>query len=105
MRLIDADEINIKSTIGGKNDYADCIRDSVKTVLDNAPTIEAYTRQQIQQIQNEIYMEVENIDRSQYTTERGQGRADGILFALGMAMGIISRVCNIRPDTEGKSNA
>ena len=40
MRLIDADAININDTIGGSNDFSDCIRDSVKAVLDNAPTIE-----------------------------------------------------------------
>ena len=40
-RLIDADEIEVNRTIGGMNDFADCIRDSVQTVLDNAPTVEA----------------------------------------------------------------
>ena len=29
----------IEETIGGKNDFAECIRDAVKTVFDNAPTI------------------------------------------------------------------
>ena len=29
----------INKTIGGKNDFADCIRDSVTTVFYNAPTI------------------------------------------------------------------
>ena len=32
-------EEDIAKTIGGKNDFADCIRDSVKAVFDNAPTI------------------------------------------------------------------
>ena len=32
-------EEEIAKTIGGKNDFADCIRDSVKAVFGNAPTI------------------------------------------------------------------
>lgn len=39
MRFIDADAINISDTIGGKNDFADCIRDSVQAVLNNASTV------------------------------------------------------------------
>ena len=37
-RLIDANAINVEDTIGGQNDFADCIRDSVQMVLDNAKT-------------------------------------------------------------------
>ena len=29
----------IEKTIGGQSDFAECIRDSVKVVFDNAPTI------------------------------------------------------------------
>ena len=29
----------IEKTVGGQNDFAECIRDSVKAVFDNAPTI------------------------------------------------------------------
>ncbi len=32
-------EEEIAKTIGGKNDFADCIRDCVKAVFDNAPAI------------------------------------------------------------------
>lgn len=32
-------EEDIAETIGGKNDFADCIREAVKAVFDNAPTI------------------------------------------------------------------
>ena len=32
-------EKEIAKTIGGKNDFADCIREAVKTVFANAPTI------------------------------------------------------------------
>lgn len=32
-------EEDIAETIGGNNDFADCIRESVKAVFDNAPTI------------------------------------------------------------------
>ena len=32
-------EEEIAKTIGGQNDFAECIRDSVKAVFDNAPTI------------------------------------------------------------------
>ena len=32
-------EEEIAKTIGGKNDFADCIREAVKTVFANAPTI------------------------------------------------------------------
>lgn len=32
-------EEKIAKTIGGKNDFADCIREAVKTVFENAPTI------------------------------------------------------------------
>ena len=32
-------EEKIAKTIGGKNDFADCIRESVKTVFANEPTI------------------------------------------------------------------
>lgn len=39
-RLIDEPtEEEIAKTIGGKNDFADCIREAVKTVFANAPTI------------------------------------------------------------------
>lgn len=62
-------------------------------LIDDAPTVETFTWKQINQIKYEIYQEVGNIDRSQYTTERAQGRADGIIFALGMALGIIGKYC------------
>ena len=32
-------ETDISNTVGGNNDFAECIRDSVKAVFDNAPTI------------------------------------------------------------------
>lgn len=32
-------EEEIAKTIGGKNDFAECIREAVKAVFDNAPTI------------------------------------------------------------------
>lgn len=32
-------EEDIAKTVGGKNDFADCIRETVKTVFANAPTI------------------------------------------------------------------
>lgn len=32
-------EEDIAETIGGKNDFAECIREAVKTVFDNAKTI------------------------------------------------------------------
>lgn len=32
-------EKEIAKTVGGQNDFAECIRDSVKAVFDNAPTI------------------------------------------------------------------
>ena len=32
-------ETDISNTIGGNNDFAECIRDSVKAVFDNATTI------------------------------------------------------------------
>ena len=41
MRLIDADAIVVRDTVGGQNDFADCIRDAVQAVLDNAHTINA----------------------------------------------------------------
>ena len=54
MRLIDADAIDIKDTIGGNNEFADCIRDSVMAVLDNAPTIDAIPRERIEAMKAEI---------------------------------------------------
>ena len=41
MRLIDVDTININDTVRGNNDFAECIRDAVKTTLDNALTVNA----------------------------------------------------------------
>lgn len=39
-RLIaEPNETDISNTVGGNNDFAECIRDSVKAVFDNAPTI------------------------------------------------------------------
>lgn len=32
-------EEDIAKTVGGQNDFAECIRDAVKAVFDNAPTI------------------------------------------------------------------
>ena len=32
-------EEDIAKTVGGQNGFAECIRDAVKTVFDNAPTI------------------------------------------------------------------
>lgn len=32
-------EGDIAKTVGGQNDFAECIRDAVKAVFDNAPTI------------------------------------------------------------------
>lgn len=32
-------ETDISNTVGGDNDFAECIRDSVKAVFENAPTI------------------------------------------------------------------
>ena len=38
MRLINAEAIDVNDTIGGQNDFADCIREAVQTVLDNTCT-------------------------------------------------------------------
>ena len=38
-RLIDVDAVNVNETIGGKNEFADCIREAVQMTLNNAPTI------------------------------------------------------------------
>ena len=37
--IVEPTEEEIAETIGGKNDFAECIRDAVKAVFDNAPTI------------------------------------------------------------------
>ena len=37
--IVEPTEEDIAKTIGGQNDFAECIRDSVKAVFDNAPTI------------------------------------------------------------------
>ena len=37
--FIDINNIDISGTIGGKNDFADCIRDSVQAVIDNAKPV------------------------------------------------------------------
>ena len=37
--FIDINKIDISGTIGGKNDFADCIRDSVQAVIDNAKPV------------------------------------------------------------------
>ncbi len=38
MRLIAVEAIDVNDTIGGQNDFADCIREAVQTVLDNTCT-------------------------------------------------------------------
>lgn len=37
--ILEPTEEDINKTIGGQNDFAECIRESVKTVFNNAPTI------------------------------------------------------------------
>lgn len=37
--IVEPTEEDIAKTVGGQNDFAECIRDSVKAVFDNAPTI------------------------------------------------------------------
>ena len=37
--VIEPTDEDIAKTIGGQNDFAECIRESVKAVFDNAPTI------------------------------------------------------------------
>lgn len=37
--IVEPTEEEIFKTIGGKNDFADCIREAVKIVFTNAPTI------------------------------------------------------------------
>ena len=38
-RLIDANAVNVSHTIGGMNDFADCIKEAVQATLDNASTV------------------------------------------------------------------
>ena len=101
MRPIDADILRSELESWGMNDYEplDFIEE-----LDDAPTLDVLTRQQISQIKYEIYQEVGNIDRSQYTTERAQGRADGIIFALGMVLGIIGKYCGSSKGVNNETN-
>lgn len=54
MRLIDTNSVDINKTIGGQNDFADCIRDSVQAVLDNADTIQAIPLGKVKQAIEEI---------------------------------------------------
>lgn len=101
MRLIDADELEKHIQQYNTDDKTDKILyNFAHNIINYCPTVEAYTWQQISQIKYEIYQEVGNIDRSQYTTERAQGRADGIIFALGMALGIIEKYCNRQQDDD-----
>ena len=51
--------------------------------------------EQVKKALDEILCEAKNIDRSDYTTEIQHARADGVLFALGMSAGIISKHCDI----------
>lgn len=39
MRLIDADKINFEEVIGGKSDFAEEIRNSMKELIDKQPTV------------------------------------------------------------------
>lgn len=101
MRLIDADILEDKFYPKECEEECACCRYASDThlgytchLIKDAPTVEAFTRQQINQIKYEIYQEVGNIDRSKYNTERAQGRADGIIFAMGMAIGIIAKYCD-----------
>lgn len=41
MRLINADEIDVREVIGGASDFAQDIRDAVQRMIDRQPTIEA----------------------------------------------------------------
>ena len=103
MRLIDADALNRSFNESCNLRCDGCTHsrlDCICGLIQEAPTVEAWTWKQIAQIKYEIYQEVGNIDRSQYTTERAQGRADGIIFALGMALGIIGKYCNRQQDDD-----
>ena len=100
MILIDADKAEMLIRMYDTDDKDDKrIYNAAYNIINSCTTIEACTWQQISQVKYEIYKEVGNIDRSQYTTERAQGRADGIIFALGMALGIIGKYCNM-PEVE-----
>lgn len=97
MRLIDAEALNRSFNDQCNMNCSGCKHSDLYSacgLIDDAPTIEALTYGEINQIKYEIYQEIGSIDRNQYNTERAQGRADGILFALGMAIGIISKYCN-----------
>lgn len=37
--FMDINKLDISGTIGGKNDFADCIRDSVQAVIDNTKPV------------------------------------------------------------------
>lgn len=54
MRLIDADEIKVNETIGGANEFAECIREAVQATIDNAHTTNAIPMSVIEDIKAEI---------------------------------------------------
>ena len=66
---------------------------ALQLAINSLETDEAY--QQVKKALDEILCEAKNIDRSEYTTEIQHARADGVLFALGMSAGIISKHCDI----------
>ncbi len=66
--------------------------EAYQLLYENAKVV---TTEQVKKALDEILCEVKNIDRSEYTTEIQHARADGVLFALGMSAGIISKHCDI----------
>lgn len=45
-------ETDISNTVGGNNDFAECIRDSVKAVFDNAATIVEADKESSNEVNN-----------------------------------------------------
>lgn len=71
-------EEEIAKTIGGKNDFADCIREAVKIVFTNAPTIiEADTESEEKEMSKAEYDKIVHLMKCAALQDIDTGRLDG----------------------------
>lgn len=104
--FIDKSTVNISKTIGGQNDFANCIRDAVRAVINNTETVTEHeiVKPYFEQLKEEInaYKEVhdnycENIENGDFWANHTSdhyissgGKATACDAILGMIDKILS---------------
>lgn len=104
--FIEKNTIDICGTIGGRNEFADCIRDSVKAVIDNAKSVteQDIVKPYLDKLKEQIEQNVERYCLSRESHGMGKVDWNEYLITESKVIELIDNLLSEQGDKDGKGN-